>query len=129
MAVHESSVNFENLIRDLADMYPFDVGTVVVVELLANSLDSKATIIHVDFNPHNKVLTIMDNGSGMTASDFDQYHDFAAGLKTRGMGIGFAGVGAKVSFNIATRVITETQSSSFTGGSNWYLQSKRKLIW
>jgi hypothetical protein len=129
MVMHESSVNFENLIKDLADMYPYDVGTVIVVELIANALDSKATTIHIDFEPQTKVLIVTDNGTGMTASDFDQYHDFAAGLKTRGMGIGFAGVGAKVSFNIATRVITETRSKSFVGGSNWYLQSNKKLIW
>jgi len=65
----------------------------------------------------------------MTGEDFEQYHDFAAGLKTRGSGIGFAGVGAKISFNIATRVVTETHSKSFWGSSNWYLQSKKKLIW
>jgi hypothetical protein len=72
---------------------------------------------------------VTDNGTGMTQEEFDQYHDFAAGLKTRGMGIGFAGVGAKISFNIASRVVTETRSSSYTGGSNWYLESKRNLIW
>jgi hypothetical protein len=129
MGTHESTVNFENLIRDLADMYPFDVGTVVLIELVANSLDSKATNIGITFDSQGKTLVVTDNGSGMTASDFDQYHDFAAGLKTRGMGIGFAGVGAKVSFNIATTVITETRSKSFAGGSNWYLESKKKLLW
>lgn len=129
MAIHESGINFENLIRDLADMYPFDVGTVILVELVANSLDSKATNIFINFDPRTKVLVVADNGTGMTSSDFDQYHDFAAGLKTRGMGIGFAGVGAKISFNIATRVITETCSESFAGGSNWYIESKKKLIW
>ena len=129
MAVHESSVNYQNLIQDLADMYPFDVAEVVIVELLANSLDAKATSISVDFDPDTKVLIVTDNGRGMTASEFDQYHDFAVGLKTRGSGIGFAGVGAKVSFNIATRVVTETRSEAFAGGSNWYLQSKNKLVW
>src|SRR3989338_5716375 len=97
MATHESTVNFENLIRDLADMYPIDVSSVVIVELVANSLDSHATRISIDFDPRTRVLVVADNGTGMTASDFEQYHDFAAGLKTRGMGIGFAGVGAKVS--------------------------------
>lgn len=129
MAVHESAVNYENLIRDLADMYPFDVGAVVIVELVANALDSKATTISIDFDPRSRVLVVTDNGTGMSASDFDQYHDFAAGLKTRGMGIGFAGVGAKISFNVATKVLTETRSKSFVGGSNWYLQSKKRLIW
>lgn len=129
MSIHESSVNYQNLIRDLAEMYPFEVAEVVFAELVANSLDAKPTHVSIDFDPHTKVLVVTDNGNGMSASDFDQYHDFAAGLKTRGSGIGFAGVGAKVSFNIATRVITETRSGSFSGGSNWYLQSKRKLVW
>ena len=129
MSIHESSVNYQNLIRDLAEMYPFDVAEVVVVELIANSLDAKPTCISIEFDPYKRILVVTDNGEGMTASDFDQYHDFAVGLKTRGTGIGFAGVGAKISFNIATRVITETYSESFVGGSNWYLQSKKKLVW
>lgn len=129
MAIHESSVNFQNLIKDLAEIYPFDVDEVVLVELIANSLDAKPTRISIDFDENKKSLAVTDNGKGMTANDFEQYHDFAAGLKTRGTDIGFAGVGAKISFNIAERVITETCSQSFFGGSNWYLQSKKKLIW
>jgi hypothetical protein len=129
MTTHESSVNFENLIRDLAEMYPFDVPEVVFVELVANSLDAKPTTISIYFDTSKRSITIEDNGEGMTDSEFDQYHDFAAGLKTRGMGIGFAGVGAKISFNIADRVITETRSASFSGGSNWFLKSRKKLIW
>lgn len=129
MSKHESSVNFENLIKDLADMYPFDVGTVVLIEVVANALDSKATLIEISYDSKNKSLVITDNGTGMSQDDFDKYHDFAAGLKTRGMGIGFAGVGAKISFNVASQVVTETKSSSFSGGSNWYLESTKKLVW
>ena len=129
MAVHESSVNFENLIRDLADMYPHEVPEVVVVELVANALDAGATRISVDFDPQRKTLVVADNGNGMSASSFDEYHDFAAGLKRRGETIGFAGVGAKISFNVADRVLTETRSQGFHGGSNWHLQSKKRLVW
>jgi hypothetical protein len=129
MGTHESSVNYQNLIRDLAEMYPFDVAEVVFVELIANCLDAGATRISVDFDPRDRVLIVTDNGKGMDASEFEQYHDFAAGLKTRGTGIGFAGVGAKVSFNIANRVVTETRSESFSDASDWYLQSAKKLIW
>lgn len=129
MSIHESTVNFQNLIRDLAEMYPFDITEVVVIELIANSLDAKATRISIDYNQHKKILTVQDNGEGMNARQFDEYHDFAAGLKSRGTGIGFAGLGAKVSFNVADRVITETLSKSLSAGSNWYLQSKKKLLW
>ena len=129
MTTHESSVNYLNLIRDLAEMYPADISEVVIVELIANSLDAGATGIKIDYNPKTRVLVIEDNGGGMTSSQFAEYHDFAAGLKKRGTGIGFAGVGAKISFNIADRVITETRNDSFYGGSDWYMQSNRKLVW
>jgi len=129
MGLHESSVNFHNLIKDLAEMYPFEVDKVVVVELVANALDAKANKVSVEYNTEKKVLIVSDNGEGMTASQFDEYHDFAAGLKTRGTGIGFAGVGAKISFNVADRVISETRSKNFRGGSDWYLHSKKKLLW
>ena len=110
---HESSVNFQNLIRDLADMYPQEVDEVVVVELIANSLDARANRISIDYDPSSNVLVVIDNGQGMDADQFAQYHDFAAGLKTRGTGIGFAGVGAKISFNAADRVITENCRGKF----------------
>lgn len=105
MAVHESSVNFQNLIRDLAEMYPFDISEVAIVELIANLLDAKATCISIAYEPLKKVLVVQANGEGMTASQFDEYHDFAAGFKTRGTGIGFAGLGAKPCSNKKCKAI------------------------
>jgi hypothetical protein len=43
MGSHESSVNYQNLVRDLAEMYPFEIAEVIIVELIANSLDAHAT--------------------------------------------------------------------------------------
>lgn len=129
MPIHSSSINFQNLIQDLAEMYPFDVSEVVVTELIANAVDAKATKVIIDFNKDKRVLIFEDNGKGMDEKQFDEYHDFAAGLKIRGTGIGFAGVGAKISFKIADEVITETQSDHFQGGSRWYLESEKKLLW
>lgn len=129
MAIHTSNINFQNLIQDLAEMYPFDVSEVILTELIANSIDAKATKITIDYDKEKNVLIFEDNGKGMSANQFDEYHDFAAGLKIRGSGIGFAGVGAKISFKIADEVITETRSDNFTGGSRWYLESEKSLLW
>lgn len=129
MAIHESSVNYKNLIENLAQMYSDDVSEVIVSELLANCLDSGASRIEIDINSNEKALVISDNGKGMSKPQFSKYHDFAAGLKRKGRSIGFAGVGAKISFNIAHRVKTETKSSSFFGGSDWYFDSRGKLVW
>ena len=126
---HESSVNFRNLIRDLADMYTQGVEEVIVVELVANALDAKATSISIEYNSARNMLTVVDNGAGMNAEQFALYHDFAAGLKTRGTGIGFAGVGAKISFNVADRVVTKTKSETFEGGSDWSLEASGRLVW
>jgi len=129
MSRHESNVNFRRLIKDLAEMYPYPVAEVVVVELVANALDAGAREIRINFDPRESVLAIEDDGKGMSASEFKQYHDFAAGLKRKGDGIGFAGVGAKISFNIAERVITEVRGESFSGGSDWGWATTTRLVW
>lgn len=129
MSIHESSVNYKNLIEDLAQMYPDEVPEVIVSELIANALDSGADFIELSVNPNENSLVICDNGKGMSKSQFRQYHDFAAGLKRKGNTIGFAGVGAKISFNIARRVKTETRSEDFFGGSDWHFDSRGKLVW
>lgn len=129
MTSHTSNVNFKNLIQDLADMYPFPIPEAVLTELIANALDAKSKIIKINFDPKRSILIVEDYGSGMVKTQFDEYHDFAARLKTRGSGIGFAGLGAKISFNASTRVITETWSKKFKGGSDWYLESPKKLVW
>jgi len=124
-----SLVNFRNLIQDLVDMYPYSIFEVVITELVANSLDARACEIKISFDRSKNLLVVEDNGMGMTKRQFDQYHDFAAGLKSRGDGIGFAGLGAKISFSIANRVCTETFSPKFKGNSTWYLKSRKELVW
>ncbi len=122
-------MNVRKLIKDLADMYsdhPFDV---VIAELVANSLDSKAKSIAVDWDNGAGVLTVTDDGEGMTEPQFEEYHDLAAELKSRGAGIGFAGVGAKISFNIASRVITETRRGDVSYGSDWRWSDSDSLVW
>ena len=107
--VHRSKINVRRLVADLVGMYSDDIFDVVLSELVANSLDAKATLIEIRWDEAERVLSIKDNGVGMTKHQFDEYHDFAVELKRRGSGIGFAGLGAKLSFDIADAVVTSTR--------------------
>jgi len=129
MREKHSRVNFKKLVTDLADMYHDETFDVVVAELTANALDAGARAIDIDWNAAANILVMRDDGKGMRADEFEQYHDLAAELKTRGDGIGFAGVGAKISFNIARRVLTETRHNGNRRASDWYWGADRTLRW
>lgn len=123
MQARFSRVNVRKLIKDLADMYPDAPFDVVVSELVANALDAKASTIRIDWDDNKKILVIADDGRGMSEDDFEAYHDIAVESKFRGASIGFAGVGAKISFNIAHRVLTETRFDGEHESSIWQWQA------
>ena len=129
MQENHSKVNFRKLVHDLADMYQDATFDVVLTELVANALDAKACAISINWDSRQRVLVVMDDGSGMDVAAFREYHDFAAELKTRGDGIGFAGVGAKISFNIADQVITETRHDGLSNASDWRWHDDGSLRW
>ena len=129
MQEQHSKVNFRKLVSDLAAMYGEDTFDVVLAELVANSLDAKPSNILIDWNRDERILVVTDDGSGMDAESFAQYHDFATELKSRGDGIGFAGIGAKISFNIANWVMTETRRNGTVSSSDWRWHEDGSLRW
>ena len=129
MQENHSRVNFRKLVRDLADMYDDATFDVVLTELVANALDAKASSISIDWDSEGHILVVTGNGHGMDSEAFAEYHDFAAELKSRGDGIGFAGMGAKVSFNIADRVLTETLCDGTASASDWRWHDDGSLRW
>ena len=129
MQIMQSKVNFRKLVRDLADMYGESTFDVVVSELVANALDAQPSTISLDWDEKKRTLIVADDGDGMDEETFQRYHDFAVDLKRRGDGIGFAGIGAKISFNIADRVVTETRCSGIHSASDWRWRSDGALGW
>ena len=99
----KSGVNVKRLVQNIADQYPFKPQIATVVELVANSLDAKASLIEIVLNKEEGILSVKDNGLGMDKKRFREYHDFAASAKTRGKGIGFAGQGAKLALNFCKK--------------------------
>src|SRR5207248_8147374 len=105
----ETRVDLLHLLEDLRDAYPGSIEETILTEIIANALDSGATQITFECDPSSSTLTTIDNGSGMRRRELARYHDIAASSKTRGQGIGFAGVGIKLGLLVCEEVVTETR--------------------
>ncbi len=125
----ETRVNLRHLLEDIRDAYPFPPEEAIITELVANSLDSKASRIEFCVEPESRKLCIIDNGNGMTEKDLEDYHDIATTTKAKGKGIGFAGIGAKLALLYADEVITETKRNTVHRATKWKLKTDRSAIW
>jgi hypothetical protein len=125
----QTRVDLLHLLEDLRDAYPTSIHETIIVELVANALDSKASRILVDVNPAKGFLTIADNGKGMTKRELTRFHDIAASTKAKGAGIGFAGVGVKLGLLEASSVLTESGSTGRTLATSWRLETPLKAPW
>src|SRR6185436_14950798 len=74
-------------------------------------------------------LAVVDDGSGMKRRELARYHDVAASTKTRGEGIGFAGVGIKLGLLASEEVLTETRRGKGHVASRWRLASRHRAPW
>jgi hypothetical protein len=125
----ETRVDLLHLLEDLRDAYPGALEETILTETIANSLDSGASLVSIACDPTVGTLTITDNGSGMLRRDLSRYHDIAASTKTRGQGIGFAGVGIKLALLLCEDVVTETRRGRVHVASRWRLASRHKAPW
>src|SRR2546426_9164017 len=105
----ETRVDLLHLLEDLRDAYAGSLDETILTEIVANSLDSGARRIELTADPATRTLTITDDGSGMKRAEVRCYHDVASSTKTRGQGIGFAGVGIKLALLICEWVYTESR--------------------
>jgi hypothetical protein len=125
----QTRVDLQHLLEDLRDAYPDAIEETILSEVVANALDSGACTVHVLTEPSEKTVVVVDDGSGMGRRDLARYHDLAASTKTRGEGIGFAGVGIKLGLLVAEAVLTETRRASVHVASRWHLASRHKAPW
>ncbi len=125
----QTRVNLQHLLEDIRDAYPFPVHEAVITELVANALDSGAGTIRISLAWDPPRMIFADDGQGMSRRAMESYHDIAATTKVRGEGIGFAGIGAKLSLLICREVVTETRNGSFHGATRWWLESSNLAPW
>ena len=120
----ETRVDLLHLLEDLRDAYPGSLEETILTEIMANALDSGASVISIDCDPAQSTLTAVDNGSGMQRRELARFHDIAASSKIRGQGIGFAGVGIKLGLLICEEVLAETRRGKSHVASSWHMASR-----
>src|SRR5438034_9727318 len=125
----ETRVDLHHLLEDLRDAYPGTLEETILTEIVANSLDSGATAIGITAEPAHATLTIVDDGTGMRRRELARYHDIAASTKSRGEGIGFAGVGIKLGLLVSREVVTETRRGATHVATRWHLASHHRAPW
>ncbi|PYQ17338.1 MAG: hypothetical protein DMF80_01170 [Acidobacteria bacterium] len=125
----ETRVDLQHLLEDIRDAYPGALEESIVTEIVANSLDSGAAALHFRADPSLATLTVVDDGSGMSRRELARYHDIAASTKSRGEGIGFAGVGIKLGILASEDVLTETRRGKSHVATLWRLASRHKAPW
>ena len=125
----ETRVDLLHLLEDLRDAYPGALEETILTEIIANSLDSGARVVRLMTDPATRTITVLDDGAGMQRRELARYHDIASSTKTRGEGIGFAGVGIKLGLLICEEVLTETRRGVTHIATRWHLASRNKAPW
>jgi hypothetical protein len=127
--VGETRVDLQHLLEDLRDAYTGALEETILTEVVANALDSGATRIRLVTSQAAATLAVVDDGRGMKRRELARYHDVAASTKSRGEGIGFAGVGIKLGLLVSREVVTETRRGSVHVATRWHLASKHRAPW
>lgn len=125
----ETRVDLQHLLEDLRDAYTGALEETILTEMAANALDSGATRVSLTPSAANATLTVVDDGRGMQRRDLARYHDIAASTKSRGEGIGFAGVGIKLGLLVAREVVTETRRGATHVATVWRLATRHRAPW
>lgn len=126
--MNEFSIKIDvyHALEDFLDVYD-NHAEMVVTETIANAMDvnaSKITITMKENLDDKKIISFHNNGPSMNKKQFENYHILARSSKTKGKGIGFAGIGAKV-YLVAwpkTVIHTETTDGNIAFGSNMYVR-------
>jgi hypothetical protein len=127
--VGETRVDLQHLLEDLRDAYTGALEETILTEVIANALDSGASRVRLTTHAADATLTVADDGRGMQRRELARYHDVAASTKSRGEGIGFAGVGIKLGLLVSREVVTETRRGKSHVATRWHLASRHRAPW
>ena len=109
-------------LKDIVDAYD-KTSEMVVTEAIANAIDVGARSVRVTLDGRAKSISFHNDGPSMSKSQFRDYHVIARSSKSKGSGIGFAGVGAKVYLAAWDKTVihTETNGGGAAMASDMYV--------
>lgn len=128
----DMKIDVMHALEDFLDAYD-NKAEMVVTEAIANAIDVKASEISMELKAgldDKRTVSFHNDGPPMTKNQFNDYHVIARSSKSKGAGIGFAGIGAKVylaAWNKAS-IRTETGNGKTAHASQMYVK-KRTLKW
>ena len=124
---HDMEIDIMHALEDFLDAYDNHNAEMVVSEAIANAMDIKAARIDVELKvdfQDRKTVSFYNNGPAMNRKQFKDYHVIARSSKSKGKGIGFAGIGAKVYLAAWPKAVihTETTDGKAAHGSEMYVR-------
>ena len=96
-------------LKDIVDAYD-KTSEMVVTEAIANAIDVGASTVRVKLDGAAKSISFHNDGPPMSEDQFKDYHVIARSSKSKGSGIGFAGVGAKVYLAAWDKTVIHTET-------------------
>ena len=97
-------------LQDIVDAYD-KASVMVVTEAIANAIDVGARTVSVTLDGESRSISFHNDGPPMSGRQFKDYHVIARSSKSKGSGIGFAGVGAKVYLAAWDKAVIHTETS------------------
>ena len=122
----DMTMDILHALEDFLDAYD-NHAEMVVTEAIANAIDVKASNVDICLKDNldgSKTISFYNDGPPMGKKQFDNYHVLARSSKTKGGGIGFAGIGAKVYLAAwsDTTIQTETGNGRAALASRMYVR-------
>lgn len=125
-AERDMRIDVLHALEDFLDAYE-NRAEMVVTEAVANAIDVGAGRIDVDLKADLddvRTVSFYNDGPPMSERQFEDYHVIARSSKSKGAGIGFAGIGAKVYLAAWDKasIRTETGDGKAARGSDMYVR-------